>query len=102
METFTEKPYTLQKYVVVPLLKPIYGTSNYAIRDKWIDLAKRSKKLLLIRTPNGQEIIDPKRYQSESKKILKEFLITGHPMTMYQRTLKLTPLQDIDKYKLDW
>src|SRR3990167_771597 len=99
MENFTEKPYTLQKYLVVPLSKSIYGTANYAIRDKWIDLAKRTKRMLLIRTPNGQEIIDPKRYQSESKKFLMEKLIPGHPMTMYQRTLKLEPLQDIDKYK---
>lgn len=65
-------------------------------------MAKRMKKLLLIRTPDGQEIITPQQYLSESKKILVEKYIPGHPMTMYQRNLKLSPLQDIDKYRMDW
>ncbi len=101
MENFTDKPYELQKYVVVPLREPMFG-HNFAIRDKWIDLAKRKKKSLLIRTPFGQEIISPQKYQSESTKFKKIYLIPDRPMTMYQRNCKLTPLQDIEKYVMDW
>jgi hypothetical protein len=101
-EDFSAKPYTLQKFLVVPLNKPIYGTSNYAIREKYIEIAKNYHKALLIRTPNGQEIIDPAVYKKEATKIEKEFKIPGCPMILYQRTLKLTPLQPIEKYQFTW
>ena len=101
MEDFTQTPFQLQKYVVVPLKTPIYG-NNFAIRDKWINLAIKTKKALLIRTPLGQEIISPKQFKKEATKFKKEFLIPGVPMVMYQRNLQLTPLQDIEKYQLDW
>jgi hypothetical protein len=102
MENFRETPYLLQKYVVVPLEEPIYGTSNYAVRDKWLFLAKRTGRLMLIRTPHGQEIIHPQKFMDSSTKFPMEKYIPGHPMTMYQRTLKLEPLQDIEKYRMDW
>jgi len=101
METFTEQPYSLQKYVVIPLKDPIYGHC-FAIRDKWIDMAIKTKKLLLIRTPLGQEIISPKQFKKESKVFKKAFLYPDNPMKMYQRDCKLTPLEDIEKYTMDW
>lgn len=101
MENFTDRPYTLPKYLVVPLEKPIYGHS-FAIRDKYIVQALKWGKMLLIRTPLGQEIIHPKIYRKEAKAFKKEYLIPGVPMTMWQRDLKLTPLQDIEKYRMDW
>jgi hypothetical protein len=101
MEDFTHPPYKLQKYIVVPLKTPIFG-NNFAIRDKWIELAIKTKKLLLIRTPFGQEIISPKVYKKESTVFSKEYLIPGVPMKMYQRNLKLKPLEDIEKYSVDW
>ena len=101
MEDFTTTPYQLQKYIVVPLKTPIFG-NNFAIRDKWIELAIKLKKLLLIRTPLGQEIIQPKLYKKESTVFKKEYLIPGVPMKMYQRNLHLQPLEDIERYKMDW
>lgn len=101
MEDFTKQPYTLQKYLVVPLQRPIYGT-NYAIREKWIELAKKTNKLLLIRTPFGQEIINPGVYKKESRRIEKVFKIPTSPMVLFQRDLHLAPLQPIEKYQMDW
>ena len=101
METFTEEPYTLQKYVVVPLKEPIYGHC-FAIREKWVEIAFRTKRLLLIRTPFGQEIISPKQFKKESTTFKKAFLFPDNPMKFYQRDCHFTPLEDIEKYKMDW
>lgn len=88
-------------YIIIKLHKPIYGT-NYAIRDKYIIQAIKSRRKLLLRTPEGQEIIDPKQYKKESRKIEKEFLIPGKPMVLYQRTLHLSDTQPIEKYTMEW
>jgi len=87
----------MSKYITVNILKPIYGT-YVGIRDKYIFKAKREKKDLFIRIPQGTCTISPAKFLRGATRIEKVFLIPDKPMVLYCNTIhvdKQTPLEDI-------
>lgn len=68
--------------------KPIYGTVC-AIRDRILKDAMKAGKLLLVECPGGQEVVSPKTWLTEGKRMEKVFKIPDRPMILYERSIKL-------------
>ena len=87
----------MKNFVYVDIKKPIYG-SYVGIRDKYIFRAKREKKKLFIRIPQGTCTISPEKFLKGAQRIEKVFLIPDKPMVLYANTIhvdKPTPIEDV-------
>lgn len=77
--------------------KPFYGTV-VAIRDKILLEAIKKKKFLLVECENGQEVVDPKTWIKEGKRIEKVFKIPERPMVLYERAIKLGEVKPVEAF----
>ena len=87
-------------YYPIEIRKPLYSTSagDYVcIRDKYINEAIRNRQFLKIITPNTEAIYPPKHWRKIGKKIEKEFLIKGVPMTLFCGFVPLRKKQTEDE-----
>ena len=67
--------------------KPLFGTKYY-IRDKYIDIAKKRKLKLVLKTPDGIATYTPKEWMTGAEKMEKVFLIEDHPMILFGKHIK--------------
>lgn len=74
------------KPVEVFIERPVYGTFVY-VRDKYLKQAIREHTDMIIKTEvdgiKYQCKVSPLIWIRDGKKLLKEFLIPGSPMTLY-------------------
>lgn len=79
---------TLGKYIVVNMRKPMnwkyeHGYDFVRVRKRYFDEAKKSERLVLVRTPKGERVFSPNGMKKF--KVVKEvFLPPDKPMKMYE------------------
>jgi hypothetical protein len=75
-------------YVVVHIDKPIpsdkdYGYDMVGVWDKWINLAPKTKRWLVIQTDKGESIYNPKYIKHTLKTYNQVMNIPTNPMKLY-------------------
>jgi hypothetical protein len=93
---------TLGAFQVVDIKKPMnHGDSDYDIvrvDKRQFDNARKNKRWVLVRTPNGERIFMPKHMKDF--KIDKEvFLFPDNPMLMYTLTIPHTTKMPDEYYQ---
>lgn len=77
---------TLGNFVVVDIYKPLNVQPLYdyvRVRKDYFVRAKRINKKVLVRTPNGEVVLDPTVFMKKSKVHKEVMLYPDNPMLMY-------------------
>lgn len=70
------------RFLIVPIEKPITETEEYAfvgINKEYFQEAKRYSRFLVVWSPKGEVILNPKGYKPE-KKMKKVYLYKDNPL----------------------
>ena len=76
--------------------KPIYGTC-VALNEKLLKSAISKRKKILVKCPGAEELIDPKEWMKDAKRISKVFKQPNNPMILYQKSIGVTISEDNDE-----
>jgi hypothetical protein len=91
-----------KRYIVADFESPLYSHEKVDIvrlDEKWIKLASKTYRSLVIRTPHGECIHFPKTVLKECKLVKEVFLRPEEPMRMREIPVPYSEKADIDKYK---
>ena len=86
--------------VIIEMEKPLFGTKYY-IRDKYIDIAKRRKLKLVLKTPDGIATYTPKEWMKGAEKMDKVFLIEDHPMRLWGKHIGSDVFKRLERKELE-
>ena len=81
---------------VTKIDKPIYGTC-VAINEKILDMAAFFKVKLKIICPGAEEVVDPKEFKKQARRIEKVFRFPDDPMILYQKSIGLPQPEQREK-----
>lgn len=86
--------------VIIEMEKPVFG-SKYYIRDKYIDIAKKRKLKLVLKTPDGIATYTPKEWLKGADRMEKVFKIPECPMILWGKHIKEDVFKRIERKKAE-
>lgn len=89
------KDYIITKNaIIVKMEKPLFG-SKYYVRDKYIKMARRYHKTLVLDTPDGKATYTAKQWMKGAEKMEKVFNFPDNPMILWGKHIRI----DVEKRK---